>query len=122
MNDYIYEYICISDHSLQERELALEREQNMARAQRERDLARMMAVQEKVKDEIAERDELRVRRAQEQLERDWRRKEAEAALKKVAMTQDLAEAREVQKRQKQQARAAQAHREKMDFERVLKSV
>ena len=81
-----------------------------------------MAMQEKVKDEIAERDELRVKRAQEQLERDWRRKEADAALKKTAMTEALAEAREVQKRQKLQLRAAQAHREKMDFERVLKLV
>ncbi|ESO08144.1 hypothetical protein HELRODRAFT_169882 [Helobdella robusta] len=104
-----------------EREAILERERLEARAAKEREIARLRSLQERKKDELAERDELRAKRAQEQNEREWRKKEAEAAARKAAIEAALNEAREQQLKQKQISRAMQAQWEKKDFERVLRA-
>ena len=66
-----------------EREAAFEREQERQRIEKEREVARLRALQERARDEQAERDALRAKRAQEQSEREWRKKEAEEARQKV---------------------------------------
>lgn len=77
-------------------------------------------MQERAKDEQAERDALRAKRAQEQTEREWRRKEKEEARKKQELEDSLKQAREVQLKQKEHFLAVQAQRDRAEFERVLR--
>ena len=58
----------------QEREMAYEKEHERIRVEKEKEVARLRALQERASDEQAERDSLRAKRAQEQNERQWRRK------------------------------------------------
>ena len=106
----------------QEREAEFEKEQESIRVQKEKEVARLRARQERAKDEQAERDALQAKRAQEQAEREWRIKEAEEAAHKAATEAMLNDARARQKDMKEHFLAVQAQREKMDFERVLKYV
>ena len=63
---------------------------------------------------------MRAKRAQEQAERDWRRKEAEEMRKKAELEASLKQARSVQMEQKEHFLAVQAQRERAEFERVLR--
>ena len=58
----------------------------------------------------------------EQNEREWRRKEAAVAAARVAAEAELLESREQQRRHKQHSLAVQAHREKINYERIIKFV
>ena len=82
--------------------------------------ARLRAMQEKAADKQAEADALRAKRAQEDYERAWRKKEQTAAEKKAAMLADIMKSRSdaAKMREKVQAEAAQS--EKTQFERILK--
>ena len=83
-------------------------------------MARLRAQQERARDEQAERDTLRAKRAQEQAEREWRKKEA-GEMRKKAETEDMLKAaRSQQMEQKEHFLAVQAQRERADFERVLR--
>nr|KAG5688919.1 hypothetical protein BaRGS_014904 [Batillaria attramentaria] len=62
---------------------AYEREQERIRIEKEKETAKLRALQERAKDEQAIRDALRAKRAQEQTEREWRAKEAAEARKKA---------------------------------------
>lgn len=104
----------------QEREQAFEREQERIRIEKEKETARLRALQERARDEQAERDALRAKRAQEQTEREWRKKEAEEARKKAEMESSLIHARANQMAQKEHFLAVQAQRERAEFERVLR--
>lgn len=77
-------------------------------------------MQERARDEQAERDALRAKRAQEQTEREWRIKEAAEAKKKAETEALLAESRQRQLQQKEHHLAVQAQRERYEFERVLR--
>lgn len=66
------------------------------------------------------KDELRARRHQESVDREWRRKEKELAAKKVQEEAKLREARLEQVRCKEHFLSIEAGREKAEFERVLK--
>lgn len=80
----------------------------------------MRGQQERAQDEQAARDALRAKRAAEQAERDWRRKESEEARKKAMVESSLKQARTEQMQQKEHFMAVQAQRERNDFERVLR--
>ena len=104
-----------------EREAAFEQEQERQRLEKEREVARLRALQERARDEQSERDALRAKRAQEQAEREWRKKEAEEARQKAATEAMLKAARAQQMEQKEHFLAVQAQRERGDFERVLQA-
>jgi len=104
-----------------EREQAYEREQERVRIEKEKEVSRLRAQQERARDEQAERDALRAKRAQEQAEREWRHKEAEEQRKKAETEDMLKHARSQQMDQKEHFLAVQAQRERADFERVLKA-
>ncbi|CAH1796262.1 unnamed protein product [Owenia fusiformis] len=104
-----------------EREAAFEREQERVRIEKEREVARLRSLQERARDEQAERDALRAKRAQEQAEREWRKKEAEEAQVKAETEAMLKVARSNQMEQKEHFLAVQAQRERAEFERVLKA-
>ncbi|XP_072165777.1 cilia- and flagella-associated protein 45-like [Diadema setosum] len=104
-----------------EREAAFEAEQERIRIEKEKEIARLRAMQERAKDYQAEKDALRAKRNQEQREREWRQKEKEEAIIKAETEQMLKEAREVQVQNKEHFLAVQAQRERAEFERVLRA-
>lgn len=104
-----------------EREAAYEKEVEQKRIEKEREVGRLRALQERARDEQAERDALRAKRAQEQTEREWRQKEAEEARKKAEQEAMLTEARAVQMENKEHFLAVQAQRDRSEFERVLRA-
>lgn len=104
-----------------EREAAFEREQERVRIEKEKEVARLRGLQERAQDEQAARDMLRAKRATEQAEREWRRKEADETRKKAEVEATLKVARSEQMNQKEHFLAVQAQRERADFERVLRA-
>ncbi|CAH8462056.1 unnamed protein product [Heterobilharzia americana] len=81
-----------------EREAAYEAEQMRIKQEKELEIARLRALQEKASDEAAERDALRAKRAAEANEREWR-PQAEDRKRQLAI---------------------EAGRERLEFERILK--
>ena len=94
--------------------------QEKIRIEKERETARLRGLQEKAQDDQAARDALRAKRAAEQAEREWRRKESDEMRKKVFVEEGLKQARTQQMVQKEHFMAVQAQRERNDFERVLR--
>uniref|UniRef100_W5M5S6 Cilia- and flagella-associated protein 45 n=1 Tax=Lepisosteus oculatus TaxID=7918 RepID=W5M5S6_LEPOC len=103
-----------------EREAEYEAEQERLKREKEKEVARLRALQERDKDHKAEQDELRARRNQEAAEREWRRKEKEQALKQTEEEERLKRARLEQVAHKEHLLAIQAGRERAEFERVLR--
>ncbi|WIA11863.1 hypothetical protein OEZ85_011949 [Tetradesmus obliquus] len=101
------------------REQALAAEKEAIAREKEMEVARLRAMQEKQADHQSEQDELRARRYQEAKEREWRAKERAAAERQAAMMADLAAAREAQMRSKLVAQATMAQVEQTEFMRVL---
>eukprot|EP00884_Botryococcus_braunii_P010494 jgi/Botrbrau1/19446/Bobra.0338s0067.2 len=92
-----------------------------ARIAREKDLevARLRARQEKVADRRAEIDELRARRWQQQKDRELKAKDAAEAARAAAINAELAAAREQQKASALAAQAELAMTEEREFRRIL---
>lgn len=111
----IADYIAEKDRKEQERQEALDAEIK----RKAEETARLRALQEKAADKQAEADALRAKRAQEDYERAWRKREADQATKKNRMLQDIMLSREEQKKQREQVQAEAAQSEKMQFERIL---
>ncbi|XP_022602067.1 cilia- and flagella-associated protein 45 [Seriola dumerili] len=103
-----------------EREAEYEAEQRRIKKEKELEIARLRARQEKAKDYKAEQDDLRARRNQEIMDREWRRKEKEMAVKKSKEEAMLRAARLEQVHCKEHFLSIEAGREKAEFERVLK--
>ncbi|KAK7882993.1 hypothetical protein WMY93_029167 [Mugilogobius chulae] len=103
-----------------EREAKHEAEQKQIKKEKELEIARLRARQEKAKDYQAEQDEIRARRNQEIMDREWRRKERELAQKKAREQEMLKAARAQQVQYKEHFLSIEAGREKAEFERVLK--
>ncbi|XP_055081927.1 cilia- and flagella-associated protein 45 isoform X2 [Periophthalmus magnuspinnatus] len=103
-----------------EREAKHEAEQRQIKREKELEIARLRARQEKAKDYQAKQDEIRARRNQEIMDREWRRKEKELALKKASEQEMLKAARAEQVQYKEHFLSIEAGREKAEFERVLK--
>ncbi|XP_029967344.1 cilia- and flagella-associated protein 45 [Salarias fasciatus] len=103
-----------------EREAEYEAEQRRIKKEKELEIARLRAQQERAKDHKAEQDELRARRNQEAMDREWRRAEKELAVKKAQEEAMLRAARREQVRNKEQCLSTEAGRERAEFDRVLK--
>lgn len=107
----------IRDRDLKEEAQAKEAER--IAHEKELETARLRAQQEKVADRQSELDELRAIRAAEAYEREWRQKERAEMERKMAINQDLKQAREQQKQVKMKQLADQARTEQEDFYRVI---
>jgi hypothetical protein len=111
----IADYIAEKDRKEQERLEALEEEARM----KAEEVARLRAMQEKAADKAAESDALRAKRAQEDYERAWRKKERDAVEKKERMLKEIMISREKMKKDKEKMQAEAAQAEKLQFERIL---
>ncbi|XP_056138839.1 cilia- and flagella-associated protein 45 [Lampris incognitus] len=108
-------------HKKMEREAEFEAEQRRIKREKEKEVARLRALQERERDYKAEQDELRAKRNQEATEREWRRKEKERAEKKAQEDAMLKAARLEQVAHKEHLLSMEAGRERAEFERVLKA-
>jgi len=102
------------------REAAHAAEQDRIKAEKEAEVSKLRAMQEKMADTKAEQDALRAKRAQEAAEREWRAKELKAAQDRDARIKDLAMSREQQMQDKEMKLAEQAQLEKEEFDRILR--
>ena len=103
------------------REMEYNQQQEAGKAAKERETLRLRAMQEKMSDKQAELDQLRAKRAIEEAERQWRRKEAAAAERQMSINMTLNEAREAQKLEKERRLMEQAVQEKEEFDRILRA-
>lgn len=97
------------------REVAKDAEAATKHAEREKELARLRAAQEKISDKQAQQDALRAQRAHETYEREWRKKEKDAAEKSRRMENELREERVKQQDAKDRAIAVESHKMKTEF-------
>ncbi|KAJ7995468.1 hypothetical protein DPEC_G00244870 [Dallia pectoralis] len=104
-----------------EREAEYEAEQRRVKREKEKEVARLRALQERDRDHKAEQDELRAKRNQEAAEREWRKKEKEQLQRKAQVEGRLKAARLEQVTQKEQLMSIEAGRERAEFERVLRA-
>lgn len=105
---------------LQDAEAANEAERLRLRLEKELEIARLRAQQERASDEAAKRDELRAKRAAEEAERECRRKEIAEAKKKKEIENELKNARGTQAEEARRRLAIEVARERLEFERILK--
>ncbi|XP_041629434.1 cilia- and flagella-associated protein 45 isoform X3 [Vulpes lagopus] len=103
------------------REAEFEAEQERIRREKEKEIARLRAMQEKAQDYQAEQDALRAKRNQEVADREWRRKEKENAQKMVETEAKLRKSRLEQVALKEHALAVQVQRDRDEFERILRA-
>ncbi|XP_071656547.1 cilia- and flagella-associated protein 45 isoform X1 [Patagioenas fasciata] len=103
-----------------EREAELEAEQERIRQEKEKETARLRAMQEKAQDHKAEQDALRAKRSQEAAEREWRRKEKEAAQRRAETNRLLKQSRLEQIAQREHSMAVQVQQDRDEFERILR--
>nr|XP_014968311.1 cilia- and flagella-associated protein 45 isoform X1 [Macaca mulatta] len=103
------------------REAEFEAEQERIRREKEKEIARLRAMQEKAQDYQAEQDALRAKRNQEVADREWRRKEKENAQKKMETEAELRKSRLEQVAFKEHALAVQVQRDRDEFERILRA-
>ncbi|XP_052593639.1 cilia- and flagella-associated protein 45 isoform X2 [Peromyscus californicus insignis] len=103
------------------REAEFEAEQERIRREKEKEIARLRAMQEKAQDYRAEQDALRAKRNQEVADREWRRKEKENAQKKMETEEKLRQSRLDQVAFKEHTLAVQVQRDRDEFERILRA-
>ncbi|ELK38508.1 Coiled-coil domain-containing protein 19, mitochondrial [Myotis davidii] len=103
------------------REAEFEAEQERIRREKEKEIARMRVMQEKVQDYLAEQDTLRAKRNQEVADREWRRKEKENAQKKMETEAKLRKTRMEQVAFKEHTLAVQVQRDRDEFDRILRA-
>ena len=82
------------------REASKEAEAERVKQEKEMEVARLRAQQEKAQDRQAQVDELRAKRYQEAKDRAWRKTQLAIAQKKESMKEEIAHARELQRREK----------------------
>ncbi|KAM6932901.1 cilia- and flagella-associated protein 45-like [Xenentodon cancila] len=104
----------------QERDAEYEEDQRRVKKEKELEIARLRAQQEKARDLKAEQDALRARRNQEMIEREWRMKERELAAKTAHNEALLRAARLEQIQHKRHRLFMAAGQNKAEDERVLK--
>ena len=90
------------------------------KAEREIELARLRAAQERVSDKAAQQDALRARRAYESFERDWRRKELDCTEQAAQQQAELRQDRHTHQRAREHAVAAEAQKLKAEFFETLR--
>jgi hypothetical protein len=102
------------------KDAAYEAEQERKRLEREKEVARLRAQQERARDLQAEKDALRAKREQERKEREWREKERLEALKKKKTDEEMRLAREWQIKNKEHYLAIEASKDRAEFQKILK--
>ncbi|XP_067646590.1 cilia- and flagella-associated protein 45 [Eurosta solidaginis] len=110
----------IREKQKKERELAMEKKLAIEAAESKRQ--RIYILAQKVSEAKSASEELNYMREQERIEREYRRKEKEAALRKKQIEQDLAEARERQLRDTKHRQALQIARAEQDFDTLMSQV
>lgn len=103
----------------EEREARNEAELSRIRNEKEKEIARLRAMQERAQDRQSAIDELRAKRYQEAKDRAWRQSQIEATTKREAMRADISMARESQRAEKARRIAEQALQERDEYMRVL---
>lgn len=103
------------------REEALAEERERIAHEKEIEVARLRAQQEKAADKQSELDELRARRYTEAKEREWRERERAQAQRASAMQQELNAARAAQQHSRVKQQAEMALMEQDAFQRVLQA-
>ncbi|XP_017901851.1 PREDICTED: cilia- and flagella-associated protein 45 isoform X7 [Capra hircus] len=111
----------LQEEDLRAREAEFEAEQERIRREKEKEIARLRAMQEKAQDYQAEKDALRAKRNQEFADREWRRKEKENAQKKLETEAMLRKSRLEQVAFKEHTLAVQVQRDRDEFERILRA-
>ncbi|XP_059790390.1 cilia- and flagella-associated protein 45 isoform X2 [Balaenoptera ricei] len=111
----------LQEEDLRAREAEFEAEQDRIRREKEKEIARLRAMQEKAQDYQAEQDALRAKRNQEVADREWRRKEKENAQKKMETEAKLRKSRLEQVAFKEHTLAVQVQRDRDEFERILRA-
>uniref|UniRef100_A0A8C5I2X0 Cilia- and flagella-associated protein 45 n=1 Tax=Gouania willdenowi TaxID=441366 RepID=A0A8C5I2X0_GOUWI len=104
-----------------EREAEFDAELKRNKKQKELEIARLRAKQERARDYKAEQDELRARRNQQEMDREWRRKVKEMAAKKARDEASLRAARMEQVLNRERCLSMEAGREKAEFDRVVRA-
>merc|ERR1712071_673451 len=89
------------------------------RRQKELEIAKLRAAQERASDLQAEKDALRAKRHEEATEREYRRKLREEQAKKLCMESEMQKAREEQIGAKRHLMAVRAARERAEFDKSL---
>jgi hypothetical protein len=102
------------------RDAAFEAEQEHKRLEKEKEVGRLRALQERARDVQAEKDELRAKREQERREREWREKERMELVKKKNTEEEMKLAREWQIKNKEHYLSMEAVKDKNEFQKVLK--
>jgi hypothetical protein len=102
------------------KDAAYEAEQEKKRMDREKEVARLRAQQERARDLQAEKDALRAKREQERKEREWREKERLDAIKKKQTEEEMRMAREWQIKNKEHYLAVEAAKDRAEFQKILK--
>ena len=102
------------------RDAAYEAEQEKKRQDREKEISRLRAKQERARDMQADKDALRAKREQERKEREWREKERLEAMKKRQIEEEMKLSREWQCRNKEHYLAVEAAKDRSEFQKVLK--
>ena len=105
--------------SKEEREARNEAELLRIRTEKEKEIARLRAMQERAQDRQSAIDELRAKRYQEAKDRAWRQSQIESSAKRDAMKRDISLARESQRAEKSRRIAEQALQERDEYMRVL---
>ncbi|KAF7273556.1 cilia- and flagella-associated protein 45-like [Rhynchophorus ferrugineus] len=102
-----------------EREEAREKEQKLLKEAKEKEIARLRAMQEKSQDLQAALDELNALRSQEEKEREWREQEKQAVLRKQKLADELKVARAKQVEDIRMTQARALARDEEDFRKVV---
>jgi len=101
------------------RERELEEEKTRIAVEKERETAKLRAMQEKAQDKAAEMDALRAKRAMEAAERMERKKEKDERERSEAINRELTDARKQQQAEKERRLGEQAKYERDEFERII---
>lgn len=106
----------------QERDRQRAADARLAREAKQRDADRMLVLQKQLLDSRTNQDKMIMRRAQEEKEREFRRKQKEAAELKIRRGQEMERARTEQLEAIKRERALNIVREEMDFRGVVEQL
>ncbi|XP_063237112.1 cilia- and flagella-associated protein 45-like [Bacillus rossius redtenbacheri] len=103
-----------------EREAAREEELKLQRLAREREIGRLRMLQQRQQDLQAEMDNVNAQRIQDEVEREWRRKEKQAVQKRRRQEEEMKASREAQIRDRRHMQALENAALRKEHESVLK--
>uniref|UniRef100_A0A336MQV7 Cilia- and flagella-associated protein 45 n=1 Tax=Culicoides sonorensis TaxID=179676 RepID=A0A336MQV7_CULSO len=114
----------VSEYMRQKREREAQKllEQKIAKEAKDRDHERLLQLQQKILDSKSHREAIILRRGQEQVEREYRKKEREAAIKKRETEKAIAKARAIQLEETKRQRALELARDEMDFKTTVEKL